>query len=165
MPQKKKEDMYMAYCKNCGAQIPDDAVFCGNCGASANPQPETQPYVPPVYVDPNDRTSEFDPADISENKVTAMAAYILGMVGIIIALLAAPNSKYAAFHSRQALKLEIVDVLLILISAVLAFTVVVPIAGGVCLLILLVVRIICFFNVCSGKAKEAPIISSLGFLK
>lgn len=165
MPQKKKEDMHMAYCKNCGAQIPDDAVFCGNCGASVNPQPETQPYVPPVYVDPNDHTSEFDPADISENKVTAMAAYILGMVGIIIALLAAPNSKYAAFHSRQALKLEIVDVLLVLISAVLAFTVVVPIAGGVCLLILLVVRIICFFNVCSGKAKEAPIISSLGFLK
>ena len=82
-----------------------------------------------------------------------MAAYILGTVGIIIALLAAPQSKYAAFHSRQALKLDIVSTLLLIVSAVLAFTFIVPIAGAVCIAILFVVRIICFFQVCSGKAK------------
>lgn len=82
------------------------------------PQPPVYPQQPvyqqPVYppqpaYDPADHTAEFDPEDVSQNKVIAMAAYILGTVGIIIALLAAPQSKYAAFHSRQALKLDIVS--------------------------------------------------------
>ena len=132
------------------------------------PQPPVYPQQPvyqqPVY-DPADHTAEFDPEDISQNKVIAMAAYILGTVGIIIALLAAPQSKYAAFHSRQALKLDIVSTLLLIVSAVLAFTFIVPIAGAVCIAILFVVRIICFFQVCSGKAKDAAIIGKLPFLK
>ncbi len=95
------------------------------------PQPPVYPQQPvyqqPVYpqqpaYDPADHTAEFDPEDVSQNKVIAMAAYILGTVGIIIALLAAPQSKYAAFHSRQALKLDIVSTLLLIVSAVLAFT-------------------------------------------
>ena len=77
----------------------------------------------------------------------------------------APQSKYAAFHSRQALKLDIVSTLLLIVSAVLAFTFIVPIAGAVCIAILFVVRIICFFQVCSGKAKDAAIIGKLPFLK
>lgn len=175
----------MAFCEKCGAQIPENGIFCAACGApvaaqaqptripeqpAAQPQaPEQQPQ-PPVYpqqpvYDPADHTAEFDPEDISQNKVIAMAAYILGTVGIIIALLAAPQSKYAAFHSRQALKLDIVSTLLLIVSAVLAFTFIVPIAGAVCIAILFVVRIICFFQVCSGKAKDAAIIGKLPFLK
>ena len=175
----------MAFCEKCGAQIPENGTFCAACGApvaaqaqptrtpeqpAAQPQaPEQQPQ-PPVYpqqpvYDPADHTAEFDPEDISQNKVIAMAAYILGTVGIIIALLAAPQSKYAAFHSRQALKLDIVSTLLLIVSAVLAFTFIVPIAGAVCIAILFVVRIICFFQVCSGKAKDAAIIGKLPFLK
>lgn len=175
----------MAFCEKCGAQIPENGTFCAACGApvaaqaqptrtpeqpAAQPQaPEQQPQ-PPVYpqqpvYDPADHTAEFDPEDVSQNKVIAMAAYILGTVGIIIALLAAPQSKYAAFHSRQALKLDIVSTLLLIVSAVLAFTFIVPIAGAVCIAILFVVRIICFFQVCSGKAKDAAIIGKLPFLK
>lgn len=177
----------MAFCEKCGAQIPENGTFCAACGApvaaqaqptrtpeqpAAQPQaPEQQPvYQQPVYppqpaYDPADHTAEFDPEDVSQNKVIAMAAYILGTVGIIIALLAAPQSKYAAFHSRQALKLDIVSTLLLIVSAVLAFTFIVPIAGAVCIAILFVVRIICFFQVCSGKAKDAAIIGKLPFLK
>ena len=165
----------MAFCEKCGAQIPENGTFCAACGApvaaQAQPtrtpeQPAAQPQAPeqPVY-DPADHTAEFDPEDVSQNKVIAMAAYILGTVGIIIALLAAPQSKYAAFHSRQALKLDIVSTLLLIVSAVLAFTFIVPIAGAVCIAILFVVRIICFFQVCSGKAKDAAIIGKLPFLK
>lgn len=39
----------MKYCSNCGAQLPDDARFCGNCGTpcevagAAQPQPQPQP--------------------------------------------------------------------------------------------------------------------------
>ena len=45
------------------------------------------------------------------------------------------------------------------------WTVVVPIAAAICFIILLVVRIISFVNVCNGKAKEAAIVSNFGFLK
>ena len=150
----------MAYCKNCGAHIPDDAGFCGECGT-----PVSGGAGMPRYTDIYDHTAEFDSEDISSNKVVAMAAYILGMVGIVIALLAAPNSKYAAFHSRQALKLSITNTLLAFVMVLLSWTIIVPIAGAVCIVILGVVRIICFFQVCSGKAKEAPIMRSLRFLK
>lgn len=175
----------MANCPNCGAPIGEDAAFCTNCGSRVTPPeapqggnvppqgnyappqgnyappPQYAPYVP----DPKDHTAEFDPADIANNKVIAMAAYLLGTLGIIIALLAAPESKYATFHSRQALKFSIVDILLGIIMVVLCWTLIVPIAGAICILILLVIRIICFFQVCSGKAKDAPIIGSLPFLK
>ena len=177
----------MAFCEKCGAQIPENGTFCAACGApvaaqaqptripeqpAAQPQaPEQQPQPPvypqqPVYQQPVcPPQPAFDPEDVSQNKVIAMAAYILGTVGIIIALLAAPQSKYAAFHSRQALKLDIVSTLLLIVSAVLAFTFIVPIAGAVCIAILFVVRIVCFFQVCSGKAKDAAIIGKLPFLK
>lgn len=166
----------MAFCEKCGAQIPENGTFCAACGApvaaQAQPQaPEQQPQPPvypqqpvyqqPVYpqqpaYDPADHTAEFDPEDVSQNKVIAMAAYILGTVGIIIALLAAPQSKYAAFHSRQALKLDIVSTLLLIVSAVLAFTFIVPIAGAVCIAILFVVRIIASSRYAAAKQRTLP---------
>lgn len=127
-----------------------------------NGMPYGMPQQP--YVDPKDHTAEFDPKDISENKVMALTAYLLGTIGIIIALLAAKESPYAGFHVRQALKLTIVNMLLTIITLVLCWTVIVPFAGAVCAVIIFVVRIICFFQVCSGKAKEAAIVSSFGFL-
>ena len=47
----------------------------------------------PAY-NPADHTAEFAPDDISKNKVVAMAAYMLGVVGIVIALLAAGVSVF-----------------------------------------------------------------------
>lgn len=157
----------MAFCTNCGNPMPENATFCEKCGAPAGYQPSQNPYSAPytqVYVDPHDHTADFDPADISENKVYAMAAYLFSVLGIILAVLAARDSKYAAFHAHQSLKLTIVTTLIAIVSTVLCWTVIVPIAGGVCALILLVIRIICFIQICGGKAKDAPIISSLSFM-
>ena len=95
----------------------------------------------------------------------AMAPYLLGVFGIIIALLASRESEFTYFHVRQALKLTVVNTLLTICSFILCWTVIVPIAGGICAVIIFVLRIIAFFQVCSGKAKEPAIISSLGFLK
>ena len=146
----------MAFCPNCGAQVEDGAPACPNCGTSF-----AAPQINYAY-DPADHTAEFDPKDISDNKVFAMSAYLLGVVGIIITMLAAQKSPYAMFHARQSLKISVC-------IALLAFCMIVPILGwfvaAVGVIVLLVVSIIQFFSVCSGKAKEAPIIKSVGFLK
>lgn len=129
-----------------------------------NPNQQMNGMPQQAYFDPKDHTAEYDPKDISDNKVMAMLPYLLGTVGIIIALLASRESAYTSFHVHQALKITVVNVLVGIITALLFWTIIVPIAGGICMIILLVVRIICFFQICSGKAKEAPIVSSFGFL-
>ena len=152
----------MKFCPQCGTQLDDAAVVCPNCGANfAAPQAGAVYQAIPDY----DHTAEFDAKDISDNKVVAMAVYLLGTIGIIIAAILAGDSKYAGFHVRQQLKLTVLSVLLTICSLVLCWTFIVPIAGGICSLILFVVRIICFFNVCAGKALEPAIVRSFTFLK
>ena len=108
---------------------------------------------------------EYDPADISENKVMAMLPYAVDILGVIVAMLARSDSPYTDFQVRQYLKLLVCKFVVGVISAVLCFTFIVPIAGGICLVILFVIQVICFIRVCLGKAVEAPIVRSLGFLK
>lgn len=89
----------MKTCPNCNVQLDDAATFCANCGAripeSAQAQPQyTQNTAVPPQGDPYDHTAEFDPQDISDNKVFAMLGYLLGTVGIIIALLASRKSPF-----------------------------------------------------------------------
>ncbi len=151
----------MKFCPNCGTQMEDNAAFCPKCGV----QPNAAPNVTYAPVDPYDHTAEFDPQDISDNKVYAMLVYLMGTIGIIIALLAAQSSRFVAFHVRQALKIVAVNLLMGIISAVLIWTFIVPIAAGVMAVVFWVIKIICFFQVCSGKAKEPAIIRSLGFMK
>ncbi len=94
-----------------------------------------------------------------------MLAYIMGTIGIIIALLAGTKSAYTAFHVRQALKFVVVNIIFAVLALVFCWTVIVPIACGVMYLVLFVIKIICFFQICGGKAKEPAIIRDLGFLK
>lgn len=126
-------------------------------------QPQYQ--APQPSYDPYDHTAEFTTKDISENKVIAMLCYLMGTFGVILALLGSHNSPYAAFHVRQALKFSVMNILLGIVALLLCFTVIVPILCAVLALVLLIVRIICFFSICNGKAKEPPIIRSFGFLR
>lgn len=127
-------------------------------------QAPNQPYqnFQQPMPDPKDHTAEYDAADISENKVIAMSCYLLGVFGIIISLLAARDSAYSRFHSRQAMKI-------IICQAFSALFAIVPVIGwiacAVCEVILIVVDIICVVRVGKGQAKEAPIVSSFNFLK
>jgi len=145
----------MKNCPHCGNPCDDAVAFCNQCGA---------PFNAGAYqnFDPADHTAEFEKADISQNKVLAMIPYLMSWVGIIIALLAVDNSKYVAFHVKQALKLQVVAI----ISVVFC---IIPLLGwiayGITAIIIFVLTIIGFFQVCGGKAKELPIIKGLGFLK
>lgn len=158
----------MVICPQCGTQNEDNAAFCTGCGASFAPQPQQPQQVPPpqyVFVDPYDHTSEFDARDISENKVFAMLPYLMGWIGVIIALIASRDSRYVGFHVRQGLKFCVLHILTGIVALVLFWTFIVPIAAGVFTIVMAVIQIISFFSVCSGKAKEPAIIRSLGFLK
>ena len=156
------------------------------------PQPEFHPVVLPPntrqydnYNNHNnyhnnknqhtDHSAEFNEKDISENKVSAIAAYLLGPIGIIIALLLARDSAYTAFHVRQALKITICSVLLELLAAVFALFGMIPLVGIIFRMILvltsvawfgvLILRLIAIAQVSSGEAKEPVIIGSFTFLK
>ena len=52
-----------------------------------------------------------------------------------------------------------------IVAVVLVFTFIVPIAAAIMYVVFEVIAIICFFQVCSGKAKDAAIIGKLPFLK
>ena len=150
----------MKICPRCNAQLPDEAEFCTNCGAQFAPNPQ----VAPVYgtVDPYDHTAEFDPKDISENKVLAMLVYLMGILGVIVAALMSNQSKYVAFHVRNSMKFMVCMILL-------AVCCIIPILGwivcGVGAIIIFVLEIIAFIQVCKGQAKDPAIIRELKFLK
>lgn len=177
----------MTFCTQCGAQIDETQGVCPNCGAyAANPNYANPGAANPNYANPGaayqapvdiyDHTAEFDPADISENKVVSMLVYLMGWVGIIIALLASNTSKYAAFHVRQALKFVVIEALIPIVITFGAVINIIPILGtivwGLAALalsvfagVLAVVKIICFFQICKGQAKEPPILCKLNFLR
>lgn len=160
-------------CEKCGATLTDGAKFCDKCGAStgaaanntAQAAPQAAPQPVPVAapaVDPFDHTAEYDAKDISENKVIALCPYVFSVLGVIVALLATRESRYVAFHAKQALKIYVC-------YALATFVNVVPLLGQIAyavISVLVVIAIIAgFFNVCNGKAKEAMFVRGLGFLK
>ena len=176
----------MKNCPTCGMQNNDTSMFCISCGASlaaAPAAPEAAPaapaapqaapvtyqqpagapaYTPAPVVDQFDHTAEFDAKDISDNKPICIIIYLLGIFGILLAAILSKDSEYVKFHIRQALKIEACLVLTILFN-------IVPFIGwlayAVCATILGVLKIIAFFSICKGNAKEIPIVRSLGFLK
>ena len=181
----RKVDFSMKHCPVCNAQLDDNAMFCGNCGAAFTGQASGEqpvqpqsapaggssqngsfsypPYQPPKRS-PYDHTEEFDHKDISDNKVFAMGCYLLSFLGVIIALLASHKSEYAMFHVRQAMKFIVLDALIGLLTATLFWTFIIPILGGIAMLTLLVIRIISFVQICQGKAVEPYLVRNLGFL-
>lgn len=168
----------MKVCPICHSQVSDESNYCTMCGNRLLDDTQPVPYQPPVYqnayqqpvypqpvYDPYDHTAEFEAADVSRNKLYALAMYLLGVVGMIIALLGAKDSAYVQFHLRQNLKFLIVEALLAICAVLLAITFIIPILAAVALAVVEVIRVIAFCQVCRGKAKEPAIIRSLGFLK
>ena len=151
----------MKTCNNCGAQVEDVAKFCPECGFKFGAIAEPRAAVTDIY----DHTSEFSPEDIANNKLYAILMYCVSLMGIIIGLLAAGDSPYVRFHVKQSLKLFICEVILGLITGALFWTVIVGIVGGIAIVVLAVVDIICLVNACKGLAKEPPIVCKIGFLK
>lgn len=177
-------DDNVVYCSNCGspvaekAQVESQANYYNEPVQNQNQQvPNYQQGVPhPIYngqpanpyaqaYNPYDHTADYSAQDISDNKVFSMLCYLMGVFGIIIALLVAQKSPYVMFHVRQAVKFIVVDCLMAIVAVILFWTFLVPIAYGIMTVVLLIIKIIAVFQIGSGKAKEPAIIRGLGFLK
>ena len=167
----------MKNCPNCHSQAKDDALFCPVCGTMLDvvPQPDPDyfqmknqpaPVTVPVIKVSNtyDHTNDYCTDDIREARLPCMCTYLLDFVGVIITLLMCPNSKYAQFHIRQSLKFTIVEILIALASVLLFWTFIIPIAGIIALVALCILKLICFTDVCKGRAKDAPILRNIKFL-
>lgn len=146
----------MKFCPNCKKMYDDYTNVCTDCGTPL------MLLQSPAQADPTDHTAEFDPADVSQNKVLAMAPYLMSFFGIIIALLASSSSPYVSFHVKQAMKIQIVTILS-------CFLAIIPVLGwiaiGVWSIIAFVLVIMGFVQVCKGQAKDIPIVSGMSFLK
>ena len=147
------------------------------------PQPEFHTIMLPqnTYQQQNnknqrtDHSARFGQNDISENKVSAIAAYLLGPIGIIIALLIARDSAYTAFHVREALKMTICSVILEVFAAIFVLFGLIPLVGIIFKMMLLltsvawvgvlILRLIAIAQVSNGEAKEPAIIRNFAFLK
>lgn len=147
----------MAFCSNCGKEIPDGSKSCPSCGAKIAASSKK-------VVTEWDHTGEFDAKDISENKVYALSAYLFTLVGVFLCNLLAKESPYARFHAREALKIHVTSIVIYILMIVFCWTCIVPVAGVIFLIILAVVKIIAFIQVCCGQAKEPWLVRSIGAL-
>lgn len=100
-----------------------------------------------------DHTAEFDSADIENNKVMAILAY-LGIL-VLVPIFAAKESPFARFHSNQGLILCIVGI-------VLGF---IPIIKWFAWIFELVFAVLGIMNAAKGLAKELPFIGKFKLLK
>lgn len=145
----------MAFCSNCGAELPAGATSCPNCKAVFATVDTTDLY---------DHTAEFDAEDIADNKTFALCIYAFDFLGIILGALIAKESKYLKFHLHQALKIELVAVLATIAAAVLCWTIIVPVAAAIFCIILFVLKVIAFVQICKGEAKEPWLVRAFKFL-
>ena len=145
----------MAYCSNCGGEIPEGAATCPKCNATLTGNAQ------PAVIEPWDHTAEFDAQDISDNKVYALSAYLFSLLGVLLCNVLAKESPYAQFHAREALKIDVVTIVVYVLACVLCWTCIAPVAGVILIFILFIVKIICFVQVCKGQAKEPWMIRSI----
>lgn len=161
----------MSYCNNCGTKIEDGVKFCPSCGTPATAtaaEPQQQQF---QQASQPASAPATDAQDAEQNKAMGVLAY-LGIL-VLIPIFAAPQSKFARYHSNQGLILCIAAILYgvaysILSAVILAISwrlyFVVSIIGlvGVGFAVLAVIGII---NALNGKMKELPLIGKYKLLK
>ena len=115
----------------------------------------------------NDSTDEFDSADIEQNRIIAVFAYLSWLV--LVPIFAAKDSKFARFHANQGLVLAIVE---IFCGIVLGFFSNLPLVGWIFSLVgslfglvCLVFAVLGIVNAAGGRAKDLPIIGKFRILK
>lgn len=160
----------MAFCKNCGNQIDDNAAFCDKCGTQAE-------QTVPVQVE-----SVGGDADVQNNKGIAWLSY-LGIF-LLIPLFARKTSEYCKYHVKQGATLFCTylayliasNILLAIIGAIFPgtnyylFVAPSPVYSifstifSLVYIFFLVVIIIGIVNAVKGEKKELPLLGQIKIL-
>ncbi len=172
----------MAFCSRCGAQVPDDAAFCTNCGnalkggpqATHNTASQAGETFKRVFVNTADTSGEFDPTDIANNKAMAILSYLGPLV--FVPYFAAKTSKFAQYHAKQGMNVFCLWVIYAIVSVLLSLikvtryvwgipiretsgvVVAIIVILGICVAALAILGIV---NAAMGKAKELPLIGRI----
>lgn len=104
-----------------------------------------------------EQTILFDQADIEQNKVMAILAYIL----FFIPMIAAPKSRFAMFHANQGLLLLLLAIANMIVGLIPIVGWIVNIFLGIAIFVLWIIGII---NAASGRAKDLPVIGQYRIL-
>ncbi len=118
-----------------------------------------------------DTTADYEAGDIEQNKVMALLAY-LGPL-FLVPLFAAPNSKYAKYHTNQGLVLCLAAVAFGIVHVILTFLLLaiswrLSFLSAIIGLLWIAFPVWCvigIINALNGKAKELPIIGKIKILK
>lgn len=106
-----------------------------------------------------DRTAEFDPADISANKVMGILAYIGPLV--FIPMFACKDSKYAQFNAEAG-------IILFIAEAIFGTLTIIPYLGYLFWLLNIGVTVISILGIVAcaqNKANDLPLVNQFKFIK
>jgi uncharacterized membrane protein len=107
-----------------------------------------------------------DPADVQQNKIFAVLAYI-GIL-VLIPLLAAKESKFAQYHAKQGLNLFIIGIIVWFITYLPSFFIdffFLSCLSGIAGILLFVLAILGIVNALNGEMKPLPVIGDLQIIK
>lgn len=119
---------------------------------------KTNDVVKDVAQEMNQGEGTYTPEDIEKNKTMAGLSYLL----FFLPLIACPESKYARFHSNQALLLLILGIAGNVILGIISVIgwILLPVFG----LGMLALFIVGLVNGFGGKAKRLPLIGRFDIL-
>lgn len=148
--------------------------FCASCGKTQKSAgasgSDIAGKLKDIGTSGDDFTGEFDPADVSANKMLALFSYI-GIL-FLVPLLGASGSKYARFHANQGIMLFICEIAISIVSGIFAFMAELFFVFGILSLVAWLLGVAAFvfmilgiMNAVNGKAKELPIIGKFRVLK
>ncbi len=109
----------MAFCKNCGQQINDDAAFCPNCGTTVDNGQQAQQQAP---VQPQVMSNNGEP--LPNEKGLAWLSYV-GLL-FLIPLFARKDSEYCKFHVKEGATLFAVDLAYLIVKSILLLIIDLP---------------------------------------
>jgi uncharacterized membrane protein len=185
-----KNKKMMTFCSKCGTQMADNVKFCPVCGNPAQAAASEQPAQPKQSAGDDfsnkfsnlnntaDTTAGFGKADIEQNKVMAILAY-LGIL-VFVPIFAAKESPFARYHANQGLILCIAMIAWAVVDSILTAILrailwsglglwsIYSLCGTVLNLVYIaftILAIIGILNAVNGKAKELPFIGKYKLLK
>ncbi len=175
----------MAFCKNCGQQMNDDAVFCANCGTPVDnaQQAQSQQQAQQNYQAPVQPTVVTGDADVQQNRGLAWLSYV-GLL-FLVPLFARKNSAYCQFHVKQGVTLCACEIVYLIAKSILLAIInaiapghytwygyythstlynVFNIIFGLVYIFFVVVMIIGIVSAAKGEKKELPLIGKIPFI-